>query len=237
MKKEVEDIFVTRTDEKTLEHLIKIKEENRDIQNILNWVEEFSNLNQNQKEILTSLKNKNLTSSTPKSNQPSKFVFKEISSSNILINHKKENQSIYDSNFFLNYSLKNGNTDDKTINDIISSYEYCSYSQIKNHNNFLNINESLIKKIDSPSFNIFEFEKSVGQQHTLSTISYFIFSSLGLYSIIDYSNFENFLDQIAKGYNRKNPYHTDLHSADVEQTCFIYLKYGLLKEVFKGLYY
>jgi hypothetical protein len=54
---------------------------------------------------------------------------------------------------------------------------------------------------------------------------------MGLYSIIDYTKFENFIEHIAKGYYRKNPYHTDLHAADVEQTSYILLKYGNLIEV------
>jgi hypothetical protein len=95
----------------------------------------------------------------------------------------------------------------------------------------LNYSEESICDIEEPSFDIFKLDKAVGQENTLSTISSYIFITMGLYSFINYSNFENFVDLITKGYGRKNPYHTDLHAADVEQTCYIFLKYGDIKEV------
>jgi hypothetical protein len=85
--------------------------------------------------------------------------------------------------------------------------------------------------IDRPEFNIFLFDEQVGKENTLSMISCYIFLNLGLYSIIQYENFENFLEVIVKGYSRNNPYHNDLHAADVEQTCYIYQRYGNMKEV------
>ena len=83
MQQEIEKIFISQPDEKTLEHLSKIREENSEIQNVLNWVEEFSNLNQYQKEILTSLKNKNLIAeATPKAIQSSIVLDDSTSLSN-----------------------------------------------------------------------------------------------------------------------------------------------------------
>lgn len=108
---------------------------------------------------------------------------------------------------------------------------YSSNLNYMTNPNFLDVNEDVIMSIDSPEFDIFQLEKVVGKENTLSTVSCYIFITNGLYSIINYTNFENFLDLITNGYDRKNPYHNDLHAADVEQTCYMYLKYGSLREV------
>jgi hypothetical protein len=77
--------------------------------------------------------------------------------------------------------------------------------------------------IDSKDFNIFNFESSVGQENTLYLIGLFIFKKYEFSKIIKENNFINWSKKIAAGYSRKNPYHTDLHGADVTQTCFISL--------------
>jgi hypothetical protein len=97
--------------------------------------------------------------------------------------------------------------------------------------NFLDIHEEIVTTIDSPEFDIFQFEKTVGKDNTLSSLSCYIFITNGYYSVVNYTHFENFLDLITKGYTRKSPNHNDLHAADVEQTCYIYLKYGEIKDV------
>jgi hypothetical protein len=71
----------------------------------------------------------------------------------------------------------------------------------------LDFSEECIITIEEPTFDIFKLESEVGKENTLSTVSCYIFISLGLYSIINYSNFENFLQEITKGYSRSNPYH------------------------------
>lgn len=83
-----------------------------------------------------------------------------------------------------------------------------------------------LDKIQEPDFNIFILEKEVGQESILATVSSYIFITLGLYSQVHFNNFEKALVEIAKGYIRRNPYHNDLHAADVNQTLFMYLKYG-----------
>ena len=107
-------------------------------------------------------------------------------------------------------------------------------SKLKSHTStYLDFSEECISTIELPNFNIFKLEKEVGSENTLSTVSCYVFISLGLYSIIEYNSFEKFLQEITKGYSRKNSYHTDLHAADIEQTCFLYLKYGKIAEVAK----
>ena len=45
--------------------------------------------------------------------------------------------------------------------------------------------------------------------------------------------FENWCTKISEGYNRKNPYHTDLHAGDITQSCLVYFKAGKVNEVCK----
>ena len=109
------------------------------------------------------------------------------------------------------------NIDDKNINfsDTIAT--------IDNDSKYINFSEECISTIEDHTFNIHKLEESVGKENTLSTISCYIFISLGLYSMINYNYFENFILEVTKGYYRSNPYHNDLHAADVEQTCYLYL--------------
>ena len=90
----------------------------------------------------------------------------------------------------------------------------------------LNINQEVIKDIDKPTFDIFKLDKEVGKENTLSVIGFYVFTTYGFYNLIKYSTFENFMRGITKGYIRANPYHSDLHAADITHTCMIYLKYG-----------
>lgn len=94
---------------------------------------------------------------------------------------------------------------------------------------FSDINQELLN-FESPLFNIFKLEENVGQKNILPTISCFVFASLGLYSIIDYNKYECYLEAIVKGYDRANPYHTDLHAADMVQTTLLYIIYGDLQK-------
>ena len=92
------------------------------------------------------------------------------------------------------------------------------------------INEDLLD-FESPNFNIFKLEEKVGRDNILPVISIYIFSSLGLFSIIDYTKFEPFIFRVASGYHRQNPYHTDLHAADVVQSLLVYTLFGNLQKV------
>jgi hypothetical protein len=54
---------------------------------------------------------------------------------------------------------------------------------------------------------------------------------LNLFSIIGYTKFEPFIFATANGYHRENPYHTDLHAADIVQTVLLYTIYGNLQKL------
>lgn len=215
VRSEIQDSLVFKSDEKTIKHFEKLKENNQDIHITLNWVEEFSSMNANQKEIINTIKKKshNYTSSSKNCTLPIP-------------------KNSYLSNYFTNEKLDkfqfNTNTNLENFNSCYGS----KLNYATNNVSFINFPEDCILAIEDPEFDIFQLDKTVGKENTLSTISCYIFITMGLYSFINYSNFENFIDYITKGYSRQNPYHTDLHAADVEQTCYIFLKYGHIKEVY-----
>ena len=95
-----------------------------------------------------------------------------------------------------------------------------------------NLPDNIISIIESENFNIFNLEEKIGSENTLPIIGSYILKRYNLFSKIDYEKFETFIEEIRKGYNRENPYHTDLHAADVTQTCLIYILKGKMKEIF-----
>ena len=97
-------------------------------------------------------------------------------------------------------------------------------------NKINSVSEELLN-FESPSFNIFKLEQSIGEANILPTVSIYACSSLGLYTLLDYNKFESFVFEITKGYNRRNPYHTDLHAADLVQTALLFVIYGDLQRV------
>ena len=92
------------------------------------------------------------------------------------------------------------------------------------------INEDLLD-FESPNFNIFKLEEKIGRDNILPVTTTYVFASLGLFSIIDYTKFEPFIFRVASGYHRQNPYHTDLHAADMVQSLLVYSLYGNLQKV------
>ena len=92
------------------------------------------------------------------------------------------------------------------------------------------INEDLLD-FESHKFNIFKLEQKVGRENILPVSSTYIFSTLGLFSIIDYTKFEPFIFRVASGYRRENPYHTDLHAADICQSLLVYYIFGNLQKL------
>ena len=91
------------------------------------------------------------------------------------------------------------------------------------------INENLLD-FESPKFDIFKLEEKVGKENILPVTSTFVFASLGLFILFDYKKFEPFIFRVASKYNRENPYHTDLHAADMVQTLLLYFLYGNMQK-------
>lgn len=86
-----------------------------------------------------------------------------------------------------------------------------------------------LKTIDDINFNIFKFQEEVGHDLTLPAIGNYIFASNDLFDTLCYKNFEMFLTRTRLGYNN-NPYHNDIHAADVLQTCMMICKLGKIQE-------
>ena len=102
-----------------------------------------------------------------------------------------------------------------------------------NKYSFMNVDTTLFNNIENQNFNIFELTKNVGRENILPVIGNYIFNRLGFYNLLKYSKYENWCRKIAEGYIRTNPYHTDLHAADITHTCLIYLKVGKVNKISK----
>ena len=104
---------------------------------------------------------------------------------------------------------------------------------LKENYNIDDFNFSSYSSIESKDFDIFNFESKVGQENTLYMIGSYIYKKFDFSKIIKQKKFANWAKKIAAGYSRLNPYHTDLHGADVTQTCFISLLQDGVKEIAK----
>jgi hypothetical protein len=76
----------------------------------------------------------------------------------------------------------------------------------------------LLKSIEDHNFDIFKFEEEIGKDLTLPAVSNYIFLWFDLFDTISLKTFETFVTRVRLGYNN-NPYHNDIHAADVLQTC------------------
>ena len=94
------------------------------------------------------------------------------------------------------------------------------------------LNMSLLYNIETEDFDIFDLDKKSNKK-SLILIGNYVFNRFGFNNIIKYSMFENWCKKISNGYNRKNPYHTDLHAGDITQSCLVYFKCGKINEICK----
>ena len=96
--------------------------------------------------------------------------------------------------------------------------------------NMNKINDNLLD-FKSSNFDIFKLEENVGKENILPVTAVYIFVTFNLFSIIGYTKFEPFIFRVSSGYHRDNPYHTDLHAADVVQSLLLYVIYGNLQKL------
>jgi hypothetical protein len=140
--------------------------------------------------------------------------------------------------FFKSMSRKkksNGNISTET-----KTYEENSINNDKENSNVninlsingFNLNLSLLNDIEKEDFDIFELDKKSNQK-SLCLISSYVFNRFGFNNIINYSKFDNWSTKISNGYNRGNPYHTDLHAGDITQSCLVYFKSGKINKICK----
>ena len=99
----------------------------------------------------------------------------------------------------------------------------------RKNNRLIEVNIDDNKSIESDKFNIFQYEKRVGKNKILKVISTYAIGQTKLFYLIQESKFDNFVNEITRGYHRENPYHTDLHAADMVQSIFLYNKRAKFK--------
>ncbi len=98
-------------------------------------------------------------------------------------------------------------------------------SEIEKINKFM-------ETVDSENFSVMDAEATLGRDKVLPTIAFHIFQQHKIFTntTIDENAFVAFISEIRKGYVRDNPYHNDVHAADVLQLChFILTKGGVLR--------
>lgn len=94
---------------------------------------------------------------------------------------------------------------------------------------YSSISLETLKSIDDINFNIFKFQEEVGRDLTLPAIGNYIFASWNLFDTLNLKRFEMFLTRTRLGY-KNNPYHNDIHAADVLQTTMIIFRDGKIPE-------
>ena len=82
------------------------------------------------------------------------------------------------------------------------------------------------KLLESFGFSVFDFTKSLDRKAVLPTVSYHLFQTYGVFSVLDETSFKRFVQKIQSGYNTENPFHNDLHITDVLQMCHCVLTNG-----------
>jgi cAMP-specific phosphodiesterase 4 len=88
--------------------------------------------------------------------------------------------------------------------------------------------------IDSETFNIFSFTEKVGRQNSFILIATHLFLKWDAFDLyVDVGSYAAFISKIAFGYRKANPYHNDIHAADVTQMCNVFLTKGEASKIFK----
>ena len=145
-------------------------------------------------------------------------------------NDLDNNNNLYSN--ILGQKKNNENSSATRLNFQTKTYNEAKMRQGNNINKKNILNLSLLKNIEKEEFDIFELDQK-SSRNTLILIGCYVFNRFGFHNIMNYSMFENWIRNITEGYSRKNPYHTDLHSADVTQTCLIFFKVGKINEICK----
>ena len=202
---ELSDLFHFNTNDITLDKIQELKNENQEMKYMLSWLEEYSTitLTDTGKE-----KIQNDSKSQQILKEDNQISIKDIKSL-IWPDFKTKLSSKYDDKLSPERNELYNDNHNQLLPSVYSSFE------------FLNIPESILKDFDSNNFNIFHLDSQVGKDNTLSIISLYIFSIYGFFNIVNYSKFENFVKEITKGYDRTNPYHNDIHAADVTHTAML----------------
>ncbi len=88
-----------------------------------------------------------------------------------------------------------------------------------------------LSKIESFEFNVFELDNLIGKKTLYFTLTQILSKYAFFKEVIKEKTFVNFIHEIIDGYDRKIPYHNDLHATDVLQTTFLQIEKGNLARV------
>ena len=88
--------------------------------------------------------------------------------------------------------------------------------------------------INTPTFSIIESENRLGRTKVLPLVAYKVFEENDIFTKtqIDENAFVAFISEIRKGY-MDNPYHNEVHAADVLQMCHYIVNQGGAREILK----
>ncbi|MCQ2817120.1 MAG: 3',5'-cyclic nucleotide phosphodiesterase [archaeon] len=114
------------------------------------------------------------------------------------------------------------------LSSLIQSKKSKAFSSLNDANMILNLDEEYLN-LESPQFDIFKLMNKIKRENLLALVSTYVFTSLGLFKCINVEKFQNFCYSIASGYFLDNPYHTDIHAADMTQTLYVFVNYGKLE--------
>ena len=144
------------------------------------------------------------------------------------INKKENNSKTSHKKIFKKLTIKHPKINKSSLNKSKKVITTNNNKEVLKQINLINYSN-----IENKDFDIFELEKNVGRENVLFIIGNYLFNKLSFSSVIKLDKFNNWCKKIAIGYNRKNPYHNDLHAADVTQTSYIHLTYGKINEKIK----
>ena len=182
-----------------------------------NYLNHFDNLNMKDFKTIDTINNKNKVVSFSKKVKNSENIKKNDFLKNM--NGKKKSNG--------NISTETKTYEENSINDKDNSNVNINLGI-----SGFNLNLSLLNDIEKEDFDIFELDRKSNKK-SLYLISNYIFNRFGFNNIINYSMFENWSTKISNGYNRENPYHTDLHAGDITQSCLVYFKSGKINKICK----
>lgn len=172
-----------------------------------------------------------------------------INNNNIFISKTDHKNSVS------SFSTENNNKKDKKVGFHPSNNNLSNINPNKSNSNNYNVNNiqdinikdypstienistfhpdalDMLKNIDDKDFNIFVLEEHL-KTKTVYIMTQEVFNEKGYFdSLIKEKTFYLFLEQVIKGYDRKIPYHNDMHAGDVFQTVFTIFSQGDLEEV------
>ena len=204
---------ITQLYNKTEQNKYKVVSLNKKINNksIANdKMDNHNNINGIKKEYYKKYDSKNLS----KKIKSVKFLVKHISTKKNISKNSKTKTPI---------QIRKVNIFTDINKDLVNNKNY----------SYMNVDANVFNNIENQDFNIFNLNKSVGRENILPVIGYYIFNRFGFYNIIKYNKYEKWCKKISEGYIKSNPYHTDLHAADITHTCLIYLKIGKVNKICK----